>query len=274
MLVDFLVGRASDPQLNLVLVIWDEFWNTPAQDIDNGIELISTVTQTVTVTMVLTGDPFQLKPVEGRLSVMAGPFHELSRGDKSMLPRLSRRKLLQNLLTIPGESHRTRNASPDIAELVHAAARIEMLLRVGDLARADKELVELQNTTAGLRLPPGNGAVYLTATRERQLMRQREALRVGARRDHRCHGPRPRRPKVADVHRRRQGARVDAVPQGRDHATARARRITRWPTGRARVVELETPKARKRSVRGRRGANARAVPRTGSASPSGSRSAR
>lgn len=176
MLTNFLIGRALDPQLNIVLVIWDEFWNTPAQDIDNGIELISTVTQTVCVTMVLTGDPFQLKPVEGRPSIMSGPFHELSRENPSMLPRLSRRKLLQNLLTIPGQSHRTINAPDDIVELIKAAERIEMLLRIGNMRLADKELVEYQTLTAGLRSSPGAGVVYLTATRERQFFRQKQAL--------------------------------------------------------------------------------------------------
>ena len=172
----FLTGDAFNPRLDGVLVIWDEVWNTPAQDINNGQDILSKVTQVYSVTMVFMGDPFQLKPVDGDSPLLSGPFHELSRTNLSTLPRLSRRKLLENLITIPGASQRTQNAPDEVRELVDMAVEIERLLRLGDLVAADARLVELQRVTARMVPRAGPGAVFLTATREQQLRRQREAM--------------------------------------------------------------------------------------------------
>ena len=174
----FLLGCASELVLDLVLIIWDEAWNTPAQDINHGQDILSRVTQLVPVTMVFMGDPFQLRPVDGDSPLLSGPFHELTRANLDRFPHLSRRKLLENLITIPGVSQRTRNAPEEVAELVRVAARVEALLRSGRFRAADAALVELQSLTARMVPPAGPDAVYLTATRAQQLRRQLEALRA------------------------------------------------------------------------------------------------
>ena len=173
---NFLMGRQSEPTIDLVLILWDEFWNTAAEDVDNGLEIMSKVLQTTCTTIVFMGDPFQHKPVEGASPLLSAPFHELSRSNIRMLPGLARRPLLKNLMTIPGESRRVCDAPEDIVELVSMAGSIEKLLRVGNWKRAEMELETLQSCTAGLVVPPGEKAVYLTARRDRQWHWQLKAL--------------------------------------------------------------------------------------------------
>ena len=175
-LQSFVMGRSIEPEIDLVLILWDEFWNTPAEDVDNGFELFSKVLQTTCTTVVLMGDPVQHKPVDGANPLLSAPFHELSRTNTSMLPGLARRPLLKNLMTIPGESRRVCDAPDDVVELIEMAGHIEKLLRIGNLRQADAEIQALQSCTAGLVAPPGKTAVYLTARRDQQWKRQLEAL--------------------------------------------------------------------------------------------------
>lgn len=173
----FVMGRAIEPEIDLVLILWDEFWNTPAEDVDNGFEIFSRVLQTTCTTIVMMGDPVQHKPVDGANPLLSSPFHELSRANTNMLPGLARRPLLKNLMTIPGESRRVCDAPDDVVELIAMAGHIEKLLRAGNLRQADREIQALQSCTAGLVAPPGKTAVYLTARRDQQWKRQLEALK-------------------------------------------------------------------------------------------------